>query len=93
MPRTARIAPRDHVFHILTRGNNCQDIFGEGIDYQKYFEIVDRYKGRYQFKLYHYVLMRNHVHLVLEPQEGGGDLAEIMKGINLCYERAKGVSP
>lgn len=81
----SRIAPRNHVFHILTRGNNGQDIFRDEIDYQKYFEIEDRYKERYQFKLYHYVLMRNHVHLVLEPQEGRGDLAEIMKGMNLSY--------
>jgi putative transposase len=85
MPRIARIAPRDQVFHILTRGNNRQDIFRDEIDYQQYFEILDRYKERYQFKLYHYVLMKNHVHLVLETQEEGGDLAEIMKGINLSY--------
>jgi len=29
--------------------------------------------------------MRNHIHLVLEPTERGGTLAEIMKGINLSY--------
>jgi len=29
--------------------------------------------------------MGNHVHLVLETVEGGGTLAEIMKGINLSY--------
>ena len=85
MPRAARVAPRDHVFHILTRGNNRQDVFRDEIDYKKYFEILGRYKEKYQFKLYHYVLMRNHVHLVLEPQKGGGDLAEIKKCINLSY--------
>lgn len=85
MPRTARIAPKGHVYHILARGNNRQDIFKDNIDFQKYFEIIEKYKERYQFKLYHYVLMRNHVHLMLESKEGGGDLAEIMKGINLSY--------
>jgi putative transposase len=85
MPRIARIAPRGHVFHILTRGNNRQDVFRDEIDYQKYFGILDRYKDKYRFKIYHYVLMKNHVHLVLEPQEEGGSLAEIMKGINLSY--------
>ncbi len=44
MPRAARIAPRDHVFHIFTRGNNRQDVFGDDIDYQKYIEILGRYK-------------------------------------------------
>ncbi len=48
-------------------------------------ELLSRYKEKYRFKLYHYVLMTNHVHLVLEPTETGGSLAEIMKGINLSY--------
>ena len=85
MPRIARVAPRNYIFHILTRGNNRQDVFRDEIDYQKYLEILDRYKEKHQFKIYHYVLMKNHVHLVLEPQEGGGSLADIMKGINLSY--------
>ena len=80
MPRTARIAPREYVYHILTRGNNRQDIFKNEKDYRKYIEILQRYKDRYKFKIYHYVLMRNHVHLILEPTERGGTLAEIMKG-------------
>jgi len=85
MPRTARIAPKEYVYHILTRGNNREDIFKEERDYKKYIEILGRYKEKYKFKLYHYVLMRNHVHLVLETTEKGGNLAEIMKGINLSY--------
>jgi putative transposase len=85
MPRKARIAPPEHVFHILSRGNNRQDVFKDEIDYQKYIEILDRYKEKNQFKLYHYVLMKNHVHLVLETSEESGSLAEIMKGINLSY--------
>ena len=85
MPRAARVAPKEHVYHILTRGNNRQDIFKDERDYKKYLELLQRYKEKYKFKLYHYVLMRNHVHLVLETTELGGSLAEIMKGINLSY--------
>ena len=58
MPRTARIAPRGHIFHILTRGNNRLNVFRDEIDYQKYLEILHRYRKKYQFKVYHYVLMR-----------------------------------
>jgi REP element-mobilizing transposase RayT len=35
MPRTARIAPDEHVYHILTRGNNRQDVFKDEGDYRK----------------------------------------------------------
>ena len=85
MPRTARIAPEENVYHILTRGNNRQDVFKDEKDYERYREILKRYKEKYKFKLYHYALMRNPVHLVLETTEKGGKLPEIMKGINLSY--------
>ncbi|MBI5555743.1 MAG: transposase, partial [Elusimicrobia bacterium] len=70
--RAARTAPVGYIYHVLTRGNNRQDVFKEEKDYEKYIEILQKYKERYGFKLYHYVLMTNHVHLVLEPTEKGG---------------------
>jgi putative transposase len=85
MPRTARIAPNKYLYHVLTRGNNLQNIFLDDEDFQKYLDIISKYKEKYQFNLYHYVLMTNHVHLVLEPTEKGGNLSQIMKGINLSY--------
>lgn len=85
MPRTARVAPSGYLYHVLTRGNNRQDVFEDEEDFRKYLELLLRYKEKYHFKLYHYVLMTNHVHLVIEPAEAGGSLAEIMKGINLAY--------
>lgn len=66
MPRTARIAPKEYVCHVLTRGNNKQNIFKEEDDYLKFIDILKKYKEKYQFKLYHYVLMTNHIHLVIE---------------------------
>jgi putative transposase len=85
MPRTARIAPKEFVYHVLTRGNNKQDIFKDEEDFRKCIEILKKYKEKYKFKLYHYVLMSNHVHLVIEPTDAGGELFQIMKGINLSY--------
>ncbi|MEN6637598.1 MAG: transposase, partial [Smithella sp.] len=64
MPRSARIAPKDFVYHVLTRGNNKQDVFKDDEDFRKYIEILWKYKNQYKYKLYHYVLMSNHVHLV-----------------------------
>jgi putative transposase len=85
MPRTARVAPKKHAYHVLTRGNNRQDVFEDEEDFKKYLALLFHYKEKFHFKLYHYVMMTNHVHLVLEPSGGGGDLSEIMKGINLSY--------
>jgi putative transposase len=65
---------------VLTRGNNRQDIFEDEEDFRKYLNNILRYKEKYHFNLYHYVIMTNHVHLVIEPSERGGGLSEIMKG-------------
>ncbi|MEW6095864.1 MAG: hypothetical protein AB1567_04975 [bacterium] len=32
----------------------------------RYLEILSKYKEALAFKLYHYVLMNNHLHLLLE---------------------------
>ena len=61
MLRIARVAPKGYVYHVLTRGNNRQDVFKEEGDFEKYVGMLQRYKERYKFKLYHYVLMRNHI--------------------------------
>lgn len=85
MPRIARTAPKEYIHHILTRGNNRQNIFREDPDYGNYIDIFLKYKDKYRFKLYHCILMSNHVHLVMEVTAHGGDLSQIMKGINLSY--------
>jgi putative transposase len=87
MPRTARIAPKEFVYHVLTRGNNKQTIFKDEEDFLKYLDILKKYKDKYQFKLYHYVLMTNHVHLVIEPTDAGGDLFEIMNDQHIIYDK------
>ncbi len=65
MPRVARVAPKGYIYHILIRGNNRKNVFKEEADYQKSIDIILRYKEKFLFKLYHYVLMTNHVHLVV----------------------------
>jgi putative transposase len=59
-------------------------VFEDREDFERYVKICKRYKDRYGFKLYHWVLMNNHVHLVMETKEEG-PLCKIMQGINLSY--------
>ena len=56
--------------------------FHKEVDYRKYLEIVDKYHEKFSFRLYHFCLMPNHVHLLLKCED---DLSELMHGINLCY--------
>ena len=84
MPRTFRLLPEEGVFHILTRGNNRQQVFKDNEDYNRYLFLLKLYKEEHKFLLYHYCLMPNHVHLILETTEKT-DLARLMKQINLSH--------
>jgi len=84
MPRAARMVAPNMVYHVISRGNDRQWVFNDREDFERYIEICKRYKDRYGFRLYHWVLMSNHVHLVMETKEEG-PLCKIMQGINLSY--------
>ena len=84
MPRAARIVFSSMPYDIISRGNNRERVFQQEEDFEKYLEICRRYKDQYDFRLYHWVLMNNHVHLLIETKENSS-LSKIMQGINLAY--------
>ena len=53
-------------------------------EFNKYLEIIGDCKKRFSFKLYHYVLLNNHIHLLLQIGEKGS-VSEILKYINGVY--------
>ena len=84
MPRIFRLLSETGVFHILTRGNNRQKVFRDRKDYQHYLHLLKLCKEEHRFLLYHYCLMPNHVHLILETTPKT-NLSKLMKQINLRY--------
>ncbi len=79
----ARIEYPGAFYHVIVRGNQRQRIFKEPADYQKYLLTLTVYQNRYQFHLYAYVLMGNHVHLLIET--GDVPLSKILQGISQTY--------
>jgi len=67
----------------MARGNNGEYIIKDEQDKKHYIDIVKKYKERYQFKLYAYCLMDNHIHMLIEVSEV--PLAKIMQGIQQVY--------
>lgn len=84
MPRTSRLLISNVCYHIIQRGNQKQNIFLEEADFKKYLEILLHYKRKYNFKIYAYCLMLNHIHLIVEVKKVS-DLPKIMQGISLTY--------
>lgn len=92
MPRLPRIYLEDVLYYITARGNHEQEIFKEEEDYRLFLELLKKYKEHYHFKLYAYVLLPNHFHLLLELASQGeegyqGGLSEIMHDLNSSYTK------
>ena len=86
MPRPLRITSPDIPFHILNRGNNRQAVFKEEEDFVHFINLLKRFKKELLFKLYHFCLMPNHTHFVMEPTVEGS-LSKIMLKLTLAHTR------
>ena len=83
MARKPRIEFEGGLYHVITRGNQRQQIFRATADNERYLKILEDYKLKYDFLIYAYVLMENHVHLLMETKEA--PLSKILQGINQRY--------
>ncbi|WP_026895741.1 transposase [Clostridiisalibacter paucivorans] len=75
MARKPRIHYVRALYHIITRGNNRQNVFEGENEKEEYLKIVKRYKERYGFKLYSYCIMDNHAHLLIEVEKAKAPLS------------------
>ncbi len=66
MARPLRIEFPGAVYHVVARGNEQRDVFQDDADRERYLARLDHYRTRFQFRVYAYCLMSNHVHLALE---------------------------
>ncbi len=68
MPRKPRFFLSDIPVHAIQRGNNRQAIFFEEKDYQLYLDWMKAAAEKYGCKVHAYVLMTNHVHVLITPE-------------------------
>ena len=95
MPRRPRIIIPNIPVHIIQRGNNKQACFFADEDYLLYLEWLKEYAQRSRCEIHSYVLMTNHVHLLLTPKKihSTGDLMKrlgqrYVQYINRTYNRS-----
>ena len=69
MARKPRVEFPGAFSHVIARGNHSQGIFRDAADRAAYLDRLEHYRQRYNCKVYAYVLMTNHVHLLLETNE------------------------
>ena len=84
MPRKQRPYLPGVPCHIISRGNNREACFYSDDDYLFYLECLADACKRYQVALHSYVLMTNHVHLLMTPATGTG-LSQVMQSVGRRY--------
>jgi len=85
MPSKKRIWYPGATYHITSRGNRKSKLFKDKEDYKTYLGIIRGSKHKYNFKVYTYCLMTNHIHLQLQTEEI--EIWKIMRRINLHYAK------
>ncbi len=68
MARLPRIVMPEQPLHIIQRGNNRAPCFFADEDYRFYLDSLKDAATRYGCRIHAYVLMTNHVHLLLTPE-------------------------
>lgn len=68
MPRRARLAVPGIPWHIIQRGNNRSPCFFSDADYDYYLFTLQKQSALHKCKIHAYVLMTNHVHLLVTPE-------------------------
>ena len=83
MARKPRIHFPGAFYHVISRGNHRQAIFHDDADRKRYLSLLEEIPKRYGCKLYAYILMGNHIHLLIEV--GGIPLSKIMQSLQFRY--------
>ena len=84
MPRRSRLVVPKIPLHIIQRGNNRQACFYGESDYIFYLDCLLEYSQKTNCTIHAYVLMTNHVHLLLTPRDKDS-VSHLMKRLGQRY--------
>ena len=84
MPRRPRVVLPHIPLHLIQRGNNRQVCFVADEDYRFYLDWLKEFAGKTGCRVHAYVLMTNHVHLLVSADRGESPGA-LMKALGQRY--------
>ena len=84
MARLPRLTVTGYPHHVILRGNDRQDIFRNTTDYQRMLDLFEQHSREQGVDIHAYVLMTNHLHLLLTPQKEQG-LPKMMQAVGRSY--------
>lgn len=84
MPRKPRFFVKDMAVHIVQRGHSRNPVFFENSDHQIYLDFLYDASRRHKCDIHAYVLMTNHIHLLVTPGNTEG-ISRLMQAVNRLY--------
>ena len=84
MSRPARFCPANIPQHVVQRGHNRQLCFRGSRDFATYACWLNEYSAEHGIALHAWVLMSNHVHLLLTPSDDTG-VSRLMQSLGRRY--------
>ena len=84
MPRRPRLNLADLPLHIVQRGNNRSACFFAEADFRFYLHWLRLLSAKHRCSVHAYVLMTNHVHLLLTPADPAG-ASRLMQALGRRY--------
>ncbi|MCK5353638.1 MAG: transposase, partial [Methyloprofundus sp.] len=84
MPRQPRFVIPDQPQHVIIRGNNREAVFYADEDYRFFLEKLKHACDKHQCDIHAYVLMTNHVHLLMTPHTKPG-ISKVMQMLGRYY--------
>jgi putative transposase len=86
MARLPRLNLPEIPQHIVQRGNNRQVCFFSDQDYVVYLDKLKECSRKYKVAVHAYVLMTNHVHLLMTPSDEAG-MSRLIQSLSSSYVR------
>jgi putative transposase len=83
MARPIRILYPGAIYHVTSRGNERRELFHDDTDREAMLRKLAASLTRYQVRLYAYVLMSNHLHLLVETPRA--NLSRFMQHFSTAY--------
>jgi len=80
-------------YHVMDRGHNRETVFADDDDRAHFLKLLARYRERFELRLYHYCLMDNHFHLLLQlpdPRRMSGMMAGMLRSYTHYAHRRYG---
>lgn len=72
------------IYHIIARGNGGMTVFRSADNYENYLDLLRETAQKYSVEIFHYVLMPNHIHLLVRAVE---ELSRFMHVIQMTYAK------